>query len=130
LEGVSDGSTSASLSEQLVARIQVIAASGTSEYPCFPTQNDSGSSQCLVTTATIADSSPPSTEIGILLQQSVDNVEAWQKFLRKIQLPDAELLQGLNSVSRRGGSVAGNLVWLFQSLISTYSRTRELVQVG
>lgn len=70
-------------------------------------------------------------ELGILLRNSLSSNEAWQKFLRKLHVPGAELLALENQDNTRsnGGSAAGNLLWLIQSLGRTYSRTRELVKV-
>jgi hypothetical protein len=70
-------------------------------------------------------------EIGVLLPQSLNNLEAWHTFLERMNVTGAELLpfesQG-NSLAR-GGSAAGNLVWLLQGIVNTYSRTSELVKV-
>jgi hypothetical protein len=70
-------------------------------------------------------------EVGVLLAERLSNVETWQIFVKKMHIPGAELL-ALDSQDNgrpRGGSAAGNLLWLFQSLYRTYSRTRELVEV-
>jgi hypothetical protein len=124
-----DGATVASISEQLLAHIKGQSSSRASESPCFPVSADSKTSQCLLTTAAVPGSSSQSAEFGVLLRESLNNNEAWQKFLRKLQLPGAKLLQSPDNAPRGGGTVTGNLVWLFQSLIRTYSRTRELLKV-
>jgi hypothetical protein len=79
----------------------------------------------------VPESTPSSVEIGVLLPQSLNNLEAWHAFVQEMNVTGAELLafesQG-NSLAR-GGSAAGNLVWLLQSIVNTYSRTSELVKV-
>jgi hypothetical protein len=65
------------------------------------------------------------------LQESFNNINAWQKALKKINVPRAEFIavEGGEAAPRRGGSAAGNLLWLAQSIMNTYSRTRELINV-
>jgi hypothetical protein len=121
-------STPTPISEQLLAYIQNNSLPRTPEDPCFPME-DGRASKCLVTTANIPGSNPPLKEIGILLKESFNSVEAWQHFLKQVPLSGVELLHGQDTAPQRGGSVAGNIVWLFQSLVNTYSRTIELVKV-
>ncbi len=70
-------------------------------------------------------------EVGVLLRESLSSPEPWQRFLRTLQVPGAELLafENQDNSCSSGGSAAGNLLWLAQSLGRTYSRTRELVKV-
>jgi len=70
-------------------------------------------------------------EVGVLLTDRLSNLDTWQTFLKKLQLPGAELLalEAQDGGRQRSSSAAGNLLWLFQSLYRTYSRTRELVEV-
>jgi hypothetical protein len=123
-----DASTPTPISERLLAYIQNNSFPRTPENPCFPVE-DGRVTKCLVTTAEISSSNPPSKEFGILLKESFNSVETWQHFLEQAHISGAELLHGRDAAAQRGGSVAGNLVWLFQSLVNTYSRTIELVKV-
>ena len=98
--------------------------------PCFPVGLDNAS-HCLLITDNINTSGGSSMEVGVLLTERLSNFETWQLFLKKMQVPGAELLalESQDNGRPRGGSAAGNLLWLFQSLYRTYSRTRELVEV-
>ena len=71
-------------------------------------------------------------EVGVLLPERLADVESWQIFLKKLDIPDAQLLAAESQdIGRpRGGSAAGNLLWLIQSLYRTYSRTRALLEVS
>jgi len=97
---------------------------------CFPVGLDNVS-HCLLTGDTIATSGGSSMEVGVLLTARLSNFETWQLFLKKMQVPGAELLalEPQDNSRPHGGSAAGNLLWLFQSLYRTYSRTRELLEV-
>ena len=88
-------------------------------------------STCLLTAANIPIPSQLSIEIGVLLRESLSNPEPWQKFLKRLQVPGAELLafESPDNSRSSGGSAAGNLLWLAQTLGRTYSRTRELIKV-
>jgi hypothetical protein len=100
-----------------------------SSPPCFVFRTVDGASQCLVTTAVVPDS-PASAEIGVLLPESFNSLEAWHVFLKGLGVPGAELLAfETQEIVARGGSAAGNLLWLIQTLGRTYSRTRELLKV-
>jgi hypothetical protein len=82
-----------------------------------------------MTTAVVPDS-PSSVEIGVLLPESFNTLEAWHAFLKGTDVPGAELLAfETQEIVACGGSAAGNLLWLIQTLGRTYSRTRELVKV-
>jgi hypothetical protein len=82
-----------------------------------------------VTKAVVPDS-PSSVEIGVLLPEALNSLESWHNFLKKTDVPGAELLAfETQETAARGGSAAGNLLWLVQTLGRTYSRTRELIKV-
>ena len=67
----------------------------------------------------------------MLLCDDLNTTESWQTFLTELEIPKTELLVSGSQVSidSLGGSAAGNLLWILESLAQTYSRTKELIQV-
>ena len=126
-----DPAASSPLLQHIMYELRSKSTSGASSSPCFPVQGEMGTSVCLFTTANVTTSTQPSFELGVLLQNSLANFDPWQKFLRKLQVPGAEVvsLESQDASRSNGGSAAGNLLWLIQSLGRTYSRTRELIKV-
>jgi hypothetical protein len=132
--GVSESSNpsdSAPISDRIVNQFYD-AASQTSDPPCFLIKNRDGSSHCLLDTTPVPDSNPALVEIRVLLPELLNNLESWQTYLRTMDVTGAELstFENQDNTLARGGSAAGNLVWLIQSIGNTYSRTRELLQVS
>jgi hypothetical protein len=119
--------TSSPILESIIDQFQSTSLSA-SNSPCFPVQ---GKSHCLLTSGSVPTLNQLSMELGILLRNSFSSNDSWQKFLRKLHVPGAELLafENQDNSQSNGGSAAGNLLWLIQSLGRTYSRTRELVEV-
>jgi hypothetical protein len=120
------------ISDKIIEQLQEKFLQDPSKPVCFPIRAPAdNASACLITTAPFPDPSASLTEIGILLSPSFSNVDVWRLFLRKIQVAGAKLLspEGADFARPRGGSAAGNLLWLLQSLARTYTRTRELVKV-
>lgn len=83
-------------------------------------------------TTPVPESNPASVEIGVLLPESLNNLDSWQTYLSTMHVTGAKFATFGNQgdALARGGSAAGNLVWLVQSIGNTYSRTRELLQVS
>lgn len=83
-------------------------------------------------TTPVPESNPASVEIGVLLPESLNNLDSWQTYLSTMHVTGAKFSTFGNQgdALARGGSAAGNLVWLVQSIGNTYSRTRELLQVS
>ena len=129
-EAVSGSPSSSAISDALVQEFQSKTESDPAKSPCFPV-GLKNTSHCLLTAGMVPTSSGLSMEVGVLLMERLSNLETWQTFLRKMQLPGAELLalESQDGGRQRGSSAAGNLLWLFQSLYRTYSRTRELLEV-
>jgi hypothetical protein len=125
--GVSESSSFASpISDRIFSQFK---DTQTLSPPCFILETANGASQCLVTTAVLPDS-PSSVEISVLLPESLNTLEAWHASLKGMDVPGAELLAfETQEIVARGGSAAGNLLWLIQTLGRTYSRTRELLKV-
>jgi hypothetical protein len=84
-----------------------------------------------VISSAITGSQGPSKQINVLLSESLNNFDSWLKFLKNMDIPSAKLAgyEGQDQTFTRGGSAAGNLLWLIQSIGKTYSRTRELLEV-
>jgi hypothetical protein len=124
--GQDQSTSSLSISEQIIQSFQSKSSS-----PCFPIRERENASHCLFTASTVSTSNLLSVEIGVLLSESLSNFESWQNFLKQMHIPGAQLLEFESGDNTRsdGGSAAGNLVWLVQSLYHTYSRTAELVKV-
>ena len=122
--------SSSSISDCIVEGFQNQTKSDPTKSPCFPITLGN-TSHCLLTAGMVPTSSGSSMEVGVLLTDRLSNLDTWQTFLKKLQLPGAELLalEAQDGGRQRSSSAAGNLLWLFQSLYRTYSRTRELVEV-
>jgi hypothetical protein len=63
--------------------------------------------------------------IGVLLSDSFST--RWNDFIQQIHVPGAKIIAADNMESE--ASAASNLLWVFQRLSQTYSRTAELVKV-
>jgi hypothetical protein len=91
--------------------------------------NDKADS-CVLSVVSAPDSSSYAAELGVLLHHPYTFVEHWESFVRSLDLSNAEMVPlNKQNVPDSGSSAAGNLLWLFQSLGRTYSRTRELLEV-
>ena len=119
------------MSENILKQFESSSSGDATSPACFPIRASDGQYQCLVTTASVPESAGSSKEINILLPESLNNFDSWLKFLKRVDIRDAQLIayEGQDQTFRRGGSAAGNLLWLVQSIGKTYSRTRELVEV-
>jgi hypothetical protein len=128
-ESTSSEATPSPISETLIRKIQ--AASLESGKPaCFKISLDS-ETFIHPTTTTLKPSESSLREIGVLLCDDLNTTESWQTFLTELEIPKTELLVSGSQVSTDslGGSAAGNLLWILESLSQTYSRTKELIQV-
>lgn len=127
--GVSESSASP-VSEMILKQFTSPPNDATSSS-CFPIRDSNNQYKCQITSTSVAGSLGSSKEINVLLPESLNNFNSWLRFLRNLEIPDAQLVayEGQDQTFRRGGSAAGNLVWLVQSIGKTYSRTRELVEV-
>jgi hypothetical protein len=119
------------VSEDILKQFQSSSPVDATSPSCFPIRGSDNQYQCLVTTASVAGSLGSSKEINVLLPESLNNFDSWLRFLKHFDIPDTQLIayEGQDQTFRRGGSAAGNLLWLIQSIGKTYSRTRELVEV-
>ena len=126
-----DSGPSTPIAQNIIDKFRSRTLLDASGSPCFPVSGDKGASTCLLTSANVPTSSQPSIELGVLLRESFSSPEPWQKLLKKFHVPGAELLafESQDNSRSSGGSAAGNLLWLAQSLGRTYSRTRELIKV-
>jgi len=120
--GISDFAVDKPILDSLVTRLQ-LANPETS--PCFPINDKADSQSCLLN---IVSSFPSASELGDLLQHPYTDFRKWQSFVKSLQLPGAEIVALESQLATDSGSAAGNLLWLFQSLGRTYSRTRELLE--
>jgi hypothetical protein len=99
--------------------------------PYIPLKNNNDTSDCIMIMASTSNSNQEFKEVGVLLPETLNNLNAWTAFLKTIHLPDLQMIgmDGPDSARHRGGNVAGNLLWLLQSLGRTVARTKELVKV-
>jgi len=122
-------SSLSNIPEEVVREI-LSKSAGSSKPIFFPIQEYNTSvPSCLYTIAEIPDVTLSAWEIGILLSDSLRGVESWPDYLKRLQIPGLRLLAPESQGVSQGGTAAGNLLWLLQSLGRTYSRTRELVKV-